>query len=93
MRIIGYIEHPNLKITVFKMNNRLSVKFESGLYEETYKFRESENISSIEHIQKIVDAEFIADVEAHLTKMHQSKIAALSRYLPPVEEDEFEEII
>ncbi len=75
------------------MNNRLSVKFESGLYEETYKFRESNNISNIDHIKKIVDADFISDVEQHLAKMHQSKVAALSRYLPPAEEDEFEEII
>lgn len=75
------------------MNNRLSVKFESGLYEQTYKFRESDTISNIEHIQKIVDADLIAAVERDLTKMHQSKIAALSRYLPPAEEEEFEEII
>lgn len=93
MRIIGYIEHPNLKITVFKMNNRLSVKFESGLYEETYKFREADKIANLGHIQNIVDAEFIQTVERNLAAMHQAKMAALNRYLPPEEEDEFEEII
>lgn len=93
MRIIGYIEHPNLKITIFKMNNRLSVKFESGLYEETYKFRESEEISSLEHIKKIVDADFLCIVERNLAAMHQTKMAALSRYLPAEEEEEFAEII
>ena len=34
MRILGYLEHPTLKITVFKMDNRISVKFENSLYEQ-----------------------------------------------------------
>ena len=44
MRVIGNIDHPILKITAFKMDNKLSIKFESGLFEQTYKFRESEQL-------------------------------------------------
>jgi len=93
MRIIGDIEHPNLKITVFKMDNKLSVKFESGMYEQTYKFRVTDSLENMEDIKKIVDAPFIQSVETELIKMHQIKNEALSRSIPATEEDEFEEII
>lgn len=93
MRIIGYIEHPNLKITVFKMDNKLSVKFESGLYEQTYKFRATENLEKIDDIQKLVDPSFINAVEAELIRMHQIKNEAFARLAPIEQEDEFEDII
>jgi len=93
MRIIGNIEHPALKITVFKMDNKLSIKFESGLYEQTYKLRQSDNLESFEDIEKLVDESFINDVLIQMSTLHQIKNAALKRYLPTPEEDEFEEII
>ncbi|MEL6717715.1 MAG: hypothetical protein AAFP82_03285 [Bacteroidota bacterium] len=93
MRIIGYIEHPHLKITVFKMNNRVSVKFESGLYEQTYKFRESEALKNIDQVKQLVDNQLIIEVEKGLAQMHRSKNQALARYLPPKEEDEFDTLI
>lgn len=40
MRIIDEINRGELKITVFKMNDRLSVKFERELSEIIYKFRD-----------------------------------------------------
>jgi len=93
MRIIGYIEHPQLKITVFKMNNRLSVKFESGLYEQTYKFRESEDLKNIQQIEQLVDNQLISNVSQAFAQMHQYKNQALIRYLPSVEDDEFDTLI
>ncbi len=92
MRIIGYVEHPSLKITVFKMDNKISVKFENTLYEQTYKFRDSEALSSIADVQKLVDGEFIARVLKELAVMHQVRQEALNRFMPEEEED-FEEII
>lgn len=93
MRIIGYIEHPNLKITVFKMDNKLSVKFENPLYEQVYKFRDSEQLDSLEDVKGLVDPAFIGQVLDQLTTMHQSRQAALERFSPAEEEDSFEEII
>lgn len=93
MRIIGYIEHPILKITVFKTNNRISVKLESGLYEQTYKFRESEQLNHIEQVKNLIDQEFIEAVAQEITQMHQRKLQALQRFLPPATEDEFDELI
>lgn len=92
MRIIGHIEHPILKITVFKMNEKLSIKFESGLYEQTYKLRSMDDIDKMEDIEKLVDEMFLEKVMEGLRTMHQTSQAALSRFLPE-EEDDFESII
>ena len=56
MRIIGNIDHPTLKITAFKHDGKLSVKFEVGLMEQTYKFRESDKLNDFSGLQKVIDA-------------------------------------
>lgn len=93
MRIIGNIEHPILKISVFKMDNKISVKFESGLYEQIYKFRSGEGVETLEDVEKIVDPTFQAQVLEHLNLMHQMRNQTLSRNIVVEEEDEFERII
>ena len=93
MRIIGNIEHPILKITVFKMENRISVKFESGLYEQTYKFRDGEGVETLEDVEKVVDVPFQAQVLQHLNQMHEIRNQTLSRNIVLEEEDEFDRII
>ena len=70
MRIVGDIEHPRLKITVFKNDGRFSLKFENGKYKIAEKslalplvvaekltefIYESVNISRLEWIGKVKD--------------------------------------
>ena len=93
MRITGYIEHPSMKITVFKMDNRLSVKFETGMYEQTFKFRESDEIAGFEDVQRIVDGAFMQAVLDNFSLLHSMKNEALQRGLPKATADKFEEII
>ena len=93
MRIVGSIDHPLLKITIFRNDNRLSVKFESGLYEQTYKFRDGEGVESVEDVHRLVDEAFISKVAALMQPMNEARIAALSRPASGVGEEEFEEII
>jgi len=93
MRIVGYVEHPTLKITVFQMDNKLSIKFETGMYEQTYKFRATDELKTLEQIKTLVEGDFVNNVLAEFQKMHQFKNDALSKFLPQEEEDEFEEII
>ncbi len=93
MRIIGYIEHPSLKITVFQMNNKLSVQFESGLYAQIYKVRENDQVRAMGDVQKLVDGEFIANVLSNFQQMHQQQMQAMQRQFPLEETEEFEEII
>jgi hypothetical protein len=94
MRIIGQIDHPVLKITAFKMDNKVSVKFESGLYEQIFKFRSGEGIDTVEDVRRLVDGPFLEKVLLHLQQMHQHKMEAMCRLHGAGEpSDEFEEII
>ena len=93
MRIIGEIPHPQLKITVFQMNNKLSVQFESGMYAQIYRIREQEELRSIGDIHQFVDAEMTQAVLAEFGRMHQIQNQALNRFLPADEAEEFDEII
>lgn len=93
MRIIGYLDHPVLKITVFKMDNKYSVKFETGLYEQIYKFREGEASNGMEDVTKIVDAAFCEAVLQAFNAMHAIKNQAQARLFPALPSDAFEEII
>ncbi len=93
MRIIGYIEHPVLKITVFKMDNRLSVKFESGLYEQTYKLRDNDAFGTLADVERLVDAAFCESVLQLFNQMHALKNEALAKHLPAQADELFEEII
>jgi len=92
MRIVGDIPHPSLKITIFLHDSKYAVKFESGLYEQTYKFRSGDDLQTVADIKAIVDEEFIQQVEVGIPKMHQQKLAAMGRWQAVGEED-FEEII
>lgn len=93
MRIIGYIDHPILKITIFQMENKFSVKLESGLLEQTYKFRTGEGINNLEDIRRLVDEEFLEAVLEEMGRMRDIQRHTLERSLPDGQEDEFEEII
>jgi hypothetical protein len=52
MRIIGEFDLGAVKASVFKMNERLTVKYEFQLMEQTYKFRDGTGIKSVEDIHK-----------------------------------------
>lgn len=93
MRIIGHIDHPTMKITVFRMEDKLSVKFESGRYEQIYKFRDGEGMDSLEAVRAWADPVLLAEAEQLLQRMHQMKITALGRLHPQEADEAFEEII
>ena len=93
MRIIGSIDHPVLKISVFKADNRISVKFENALYEQTFEIGEDERFTNLPAVQKLVDPEMIEDVLTGFSQMHATRMAVLKRQFPVSEEETFEEII
>ncbi len=93
MRIIGEVEHPILKITIFKMGERISVKFENERYEQTYKLGTDDRLTKVENIQKWVDAAFLEQVQLVFQKMHQTQMLATARLFPSETENIFEEII
>ncbi len=93
MRILGYIDHPVYKITVFKLDTRLSIKFEHVNLEQTFKFRSSEAWNSLREVQALVDEAFLEGVSKRFQEMEAQLNATFSRHLPPPSEDEFDEII
>lgn len=92
MRIVGDIPHPTLKITIFLHDSKYAVKFEAGLYEQTYKFRSGDEIETVADIKNIVDETFINQVQSALPLMHQHKLEALGRRKDEAA-DEFDVII
>ena len=91
MRIAGKIPHHTLKITVFQHDNKYSVKLETGLYEQTYKFRDGE-ANDLFDIKKIIDEPFCEAVLQEIQTMHRLRMGAIARTVQ-VQADEFEEII
>lgn len=93
MRVIGHIEHPDLKITVFKSDNRISVKFENEGYEQTFKMGADERLASVEAIRQWADPILIASVLERMQHMHRDRLSALLRSFPLENQSEFETII
>ncbi len=94
MRIAGYIDHPRLKITIFQQENRYSLKLETALHEQTYKLRKGGAIETTEDVRRLVDAEFLEQIEEEFKHMHRIQRNALSRLAPSdTEDDEFPTII
>jgi hypothetical protein len=93
MRIIGNIDHPTLKITAFQYDGKLSVKFEVGLMEQTFKFRENDRLKTFADLEKIIDATFIGGVLKTFQEMHKNREDAMRLYLRTADEDEFPVII
>lgn len=83
MRIIGYLPHPVLKITVFKMETRFTVKFENEWLEQSFRFAQSDQLESFEDIQQLIDKHFMEQVEQRFESMRNDQLALLKKKLPP----------
>lgn len=79
MRIVGNIPHPLMKITVFVMNMKYSVKLEMGPMEQTFKIRESDIVQTLEDISALLDDTFIDDCLENFTLMSKSMESAFQR--------------
>lgn len=73
MRIVGYIEHPILKITVMQMNNRFVLKLEANMLEQTYKFHEDDNLRTMADVEKMVDETFLQECLKRFSDMNKSR--------------------
>ena len=93
MRIIGYIDHSFLKITVFKMDTRITVKFETPEFEQAYKFRMTDQLNHLEDVQQLVDEEFINTVLENMKAQNRTKVRAMDRFIQTNTTDEFDTII
>jgi hypothetical protein len=93
MRILGYINHPQYKITVFKMDNRVTLKLENEGYEQSYKLGEREHLNSLEKIKLLIDDHFLHQAATVFQAMHQNIMSASARNTAETTENRFPEII
>ena len=93
MRIVGDIAHLHMKVTIFKNDGKFSIKCESGLLEQIYKFRDDDRLATVEDVKKVVDASFIQKMEDILRGMYEGKMEAMQRNLAQPEDAEFETIV
>ena len=79
MRVVGEFTQPDLKITIFSWNGKYLLKFERGMYEQTYKVSEMD-IYGDEEIKKLVsDPEFLSDIRSRFQEMNKSLNETLNR--------------
>ena len=68
MRIIDTIAHPQLRISIFSMNDKYLIKFEAGPYEQTFK---------VDHDE----VEGLTDLKSKVTDDVLEKIAGIFRIM------------
>ncbi|MBK6339301.1 MAG: hypothetical protein IPN93_07895 [Bacteroidetes bacterium] len=81
MRIVGEIAHPIIKITVLLMNMKYSIKMELGMMEQTFKIRESDYVSKLTDIERIIDPVFLDECIKRFEEMNENFNQTLHRNL------------
>ena len=69
MRIIETIPHPQLRISIFSMNDKYLVKIEAGPYEQVYKVDQME-IEGLSALKERINDDFLQEVAAVFRMMH-----------------------
>lgn len=92
MRVVGDIAHPNCKITIFQTTSRFSVKFEQGVFEQTYKFRIGTLINNIGDVKAVITPSFTEEVIQQFETMDRIKREGFSKFKDTVM-NEFDDII
>lgn len=93
MRILGEIPHPTWKITIFQMENKLSVKIECGMLEQTYKLRDNQLINSKEEVAEWLDDAFLRQISLNFQQMHKAAGESYARLKESIEDSDFDPIL
>ena len=73
------------------MDNRLSVKFETAQFEQTYKFRTGMGVEQMADVEAFVDPAFLTAVEQNFEAMAKAQFDRLNTFVK--EDDDLIEII
>jgi hypothetical protein len=93
MRIIGEFDIDQIKVTVFIMNERLSVKYEYNLLEQTYKFRDGSGIRTVEDVKKYSEGETIKEIKIIFDKMGSIRLQGIQKINLNTETEKFVDIL
>jgi len=80
MRVLAELPHPECKITIFSMNQKLIIKFEKGIYEQTYKLSELDFSGGVDDVFQLIDEAFITTVTARFAEMKSDFNEAYLRF-------------
>lgn len=89
MRIIGEIAHPSYKITVLKMNERVTIQIEDRLVSQSFVFRDGSGIQDLNSAEKLLTPQFMQNVDQRFVEMNKDYIQTLEA-LNSKEIDDFE---
>ena len=80
MRIVAELPRPDCKITIFSMNMKYLIKFEKGIFEQTYKLSEMDIVDGVDGVFRILDEDFIASVVKRFDEMRKDFQEAYTRH-------------
>lgn len=88
MRIVDEWTKHDIRVTVFHMNGRYSIKLEKDLLEQTYKFRDGQ-FEQLDDLKMKLNDAFYSECDLRFEQMNSSRLNLIS-----AEEDfEFDKII
>ena len=93
MRILGYLDRPGLVVTVFKHDNKISIKLELDLMEQIYKLRDDLYLTELGEIDSLLDDKWMKEIIDNFEAMSKSRLAALDRYKDKIKGGQDRDII
>jgi hypothetical protein len=79
MRIVAEYPNSDYKITVFSWNSKYLIKFEKGMFEQTYKVSEMDVTGDDDITRLVQDELFLSEVKLKFKEMNNSLNAALNK--------------
>lgn len=70
MRIIATIPHPDIRISVFHINDKYILEMEAGSMKQVFKFSTDE-VSGVEEIQKMMNEDFLRKTMERFKEMFE----------------------
>lgn len=77
MRIIGEIPHPQYKITVLKMNDKVTIQIEDRLVSQSFVFRDGTGIRDLSSATELLSDVFLERVDKRFADMRADYLAAI----------------
>ena len=79
MRIIGEIPHAVYKITVLKMNEKVTIQIEDRLVSQSFIFRDGSGIKDLSTAEQLLTFDFMQKVSARFNSMSKDYMEALEK--------------
>ena len=79
MRIIGDIPHASYKITVLKMNERVTIQIEDRLVSQSFVFRDGSGIKDLRTAEQLLTFDFMQKVEDRFISMNKDYMVGLEK--------------